>query len=504
MKKKILIFALVTGIVTNGIAQQNVGTNLTNSLPATTPANISQLETRVRLITQNFYNSPTSVQTTGNFGNTARWNSMGSLNAGTQILNGFRSQTDGRGLTMGYTVTGTTLSNPTIQWIGNVTSASVTSGDLEFRVADNPGGSGSPASDRLVLKLRSDNRVIIGQQEISGSNFLTDVNVNSSLAVEGGIFVDVTGLETASPIGLRTSVVGGSTATGVEASATSNLGGTGSITRGIRGTGRGNAALITVGVSGTAVGTAATRYGVFGEVSGTGTSVWAGYFAGNVFATGTYTSSDEKLKTKIQDEKALQQILQLHPVNYFYNEAAVKDLNMPAIFQHGFIAQEMEKVFPEMVTTVTAPVFSRDEKSNKEELIRTETFKGINYTSLIPLLTKAIQEQQQMIEEQNKKIAALEAAAKTSTANAKGYTLSQNIPNPFSAATTIRYSLPDNTGSALLAVFDLTGKMLLQYNLAKAGNQITINGNTLVPGIYIYSLIVNGTEMLSKKMLLTK
>jgi hypothetical protein len=89
-------------------------------------------------------------------------------------------------------------------------------------------------------------------------------------------------------------------------------------------------------------------------------------------------------------------------------------------------------------------------------------------------------------------------------ANAKGYTLAQNVPNPFASSTTIQYTLPQNTGNALLAVFDLNGKMLLQYNLAKSSNSIIINGNTLVPGMYIYSLIVNGNEVVSKKMVLTK
>ena len=50
--------------------------------------------------------------------------------------------------------------------------------------------------------------------------------------------------------------------------------------------------------------------------------------------------------------------------------------------QMGFIAQELEKVFPSMVVTA-----SNEEKS-----------KAVKYNELFPVLVKAIQEQQQMIE----------------------------------------------------------------------------------------------------------
>ncbi len=62
---------------------------------------------------------------------------MGSLNAGTQLLNGFRSQTNGRGLTMGFSVpNGGSVTNPFIQFIGN--GAGVSAGNLEFRFAQTP------------------------------------------------------------------------------------------------------------------------------------------------------------------------------------------------------------------------------------------------------------------------------------------------------------------------------------------------------------------------------
>jgi hypothetical protein len=58
---------------------------------------------------------------------------------------------------------------------------------------------------------------------------------------------------------------------------------------------------------------------------------------------------------------------------------------------------------------------------------------------------------------------------------------------------------------AILGVFDLNGKMLLQFNLqAGKSNQVQVNGNTLGAGMYIYSIIADGQEVISKRMILTK
>jgi N-methylhydantoinase B/oxoprolinase/acetone carboxylase alpha subunit len=59
----------------------------------------------------------------------------------------------------------------------------------------------------------------------------------------------------------------------------------------------------------------------------------------------------------------------------------------------GFIAQEVQKLVPEVVT-------GKEGDLNKGEIL------GITYSNLVPVLTKAIQEQQKQIEDQNAKIAA--------------------------------------------------------------------------------------------------
>jgi outer membrane murein-binding lipoprotein Lpp len=176
--------------------------------------------------------------------------------------------------------------------------------------------------------------------------------------------------------------------------------------------------------------------------------------------------------------------------------------------QHGFISQELEEVFPELVRQVNGPTFNKDVKPEDQ------SFKGINYMQMIPVLTKAIQElntkvqalESQLQDAKAEAVSAKKAGDATAAAEiAKNYTLTQNVPNPFSQNTTITYSVPENTRQALLAIFDLNGKMIKQYNLEQGRNrQQVVSANTLKPGMYIYTLLADGVEMVSKKMIVTE
>jgi len=92
--------------------------------------------------------------------------------------------------------------------------------------------------------------------------------------------------------------------------------------------------------------------------------------------------------------------------------------------QYGFIAQDLEMVFPELVTTQTLNLATTGDSGHKNATITSEDgniisestetksetnvnktkeeFKGINYTGLISVLTEAIKEQQVLIEELKK------------------------------------------------------------------------------------------------------
>ena len=86
--------------------------------------------------------------------------------------------------------------------------------------------------------------------------------------------------------------------------------------------------------------------------------------------------------------------------------------------------------------------------------------------------------------------------------------LLQNIPNPFSNTTSIQFNL--NSGeftSVEIRVHDQVGKevMHITVNSAKEGsNTVELNMQGLPSGIYYYSLIVNGTQADTKKMVVVR
>jgi hypothetical protein len=92
--------------------------------------------------------------------------------------------------------------------------------------------------------------------------------------------------------------------------------------------------------------------------------------------------SDAKYKTNITPlQHATSIILQLRGVSYDWRRIDFPEMNFPADNQIGFIAQEVEKLIPQIITT--------DSQGNK----------SISYTSVIPLLVEAIKEQQNQIED---------------------------------------------------------------------------------------------------------
>ena len=108
---------------------------------------------------------------------------------------------------------------------------------------------------------------------------------------------------------------------------------------------------------------------------------------------GTY--SDIKLKENIVNATSkLEDIMKLNVRNFNFKDN-------PNQKQIGFIAQEFEQVFPSLIEECS-------EKSKDGEALETTT-KTIKTSILIPILTKAIQEQQTIIEQLEARLTALES-----------------------------------------------------------------------------------------------
>ena len=134
------------------------------------------------------------------------------------------------------------------------------------------------------------------------------------------------------------------------------------------------------------------NYGVYARASGPGTD-YAGYFVGDVFVSGTVTqASDLRLKTDVRDMPSgtLAQILRLKPKTYQFVNVDASGLQLPAGKQIGFVAQDVAAVFPELVRTVK----TTDEHAGKQF----DSVMTVDYVKVVPLLVKAVQEQQAQID----------------------------------------------------------------------------------------------------------
>lgn len=121
--------------------------------------------------------------------------------------------------------------------------------------------------------------------------------------------------------------------------------------------------------------------GFFGQ---TGTAGWRFYVnttTGNGWMQGTLTqNSDRRLKKNITPlQNSLQKIVKLGGYHYHW-----KNENADTRLQTGVMAQEVQKLFPELVS------------ENKEGIL------AVNYSGLIPVMIESIKEQQKQIDELKK------------------------------------------------------------------------------------------------------
>ena len=82
--------------------------------------------------------------------------------------------------------------------------------------------------------------------------------------------------------------------------------------------------------------------------------------------------------------------------------------------------------------------------------------------------------------------------------------LSQNAPNPFTKQTEIKYFVANDAKNASICIFDMHGKMVEKISVAPGQNSVMIQGSTLKAGMYLYSLLIDGQEVDTKRMILTR
>jgi hypothetical protein len=263
-------------------------------------------------------------------------------------------------------------------------------------------------------------------------------------------------------------------------------------------------------------------------------AMYAGYFSGNVHITGniwaaggTINGSDERLKKDILPLESSDNLFKLCPKEYklkskkellnlihvnknVSDTAKAIDNNYPdpdyiKKEHYGFLAQDLQKVYPDLVYTTGG-----------------DSILGIDYIGLIPIIIDQLQKMKKEMTYKDSRIDSLEkklnnCCSLSSLKSAKtdveieylgGQSdvpmLEQNAPNPFSITTTVNFYIPQSAKTVAIYIYDLQGTQKKSFIISSRGkSSIVINGAELLPGMYLYTLVVDGNEINTLKMVLT-
>lgn len=241
---------------------------------------------------------------------------------------------------------------------------------------------------------------------------------------------------------------------------------------------------------------------------------YAGYFYGDTKVTGTVyagnvvNTSDIRLKENIESvsEKEgevsfLDKIMSVDVLEYNLkdrtselfsdskdmDEKVTKFVAKEKAKRHfGVSAQELQQLFPNLV----------------EE--GQDGYLAVNYIELVPVLIRSIQELKQELDEAKGSTARTRGTTDVSDAISNQNKLYQNTPNPFKEQTIIRFSLADDVKDAAICIFDMTGKTIKRLPISSGMDSVSVGGYELGEGMFLYSLIVNGQEIDTKKMVISK
>jgi len=231
------------------------------------------------------------------------------------------------------------------------------------------------------------------------------------------------------------------------------------------------------------------------------------------------TASDSLLKKDIKDfERGLADVLKINPKTFKYNDkVGIKDTEK---VHTGVIAQDFKKISPESIFTYrhTKVEYQEDDKAMKTGA--TSEYLGVDPSQVTWMLVNAVKEQQEIIQDLKNEVENLKTTGVSgqnpvsdhvyySTVVLNGEQekamLAQNAPNPFTSNTKIDYFIPSNSRSAQMSFTDITGKEVKRLNIDHTGlGTLDVSIADMPIGIYSYSLVIDGSAIASKKMVLSK
>lgn len=253
------------------------------------------------------------------------------------------------------------------------------------------------------------------------------------------------------------------------------------------------------------------------------------YFNSDIYSKGVKLLSDERFKKDVSKlNNSLNKLKKINGVSYnldynsidkYFDRNKVLDTNNVTSNNKDVILDNAEKNTAKSKESYKENdkrigFLAQNLKDNFPELVNVDSsgYYYVDYIGLIPVLVEAIKEQQVIIEDLEARIIAIESNLASNSemkSNDKSINTSaklyQNIPNPFTTETSIQYSIPNNSKNAMICVFNLNGNLILTKNISQNGDgSVKIAARELTPGMYLYSLILEGNVIETKRMLLTE
>lgn len=268
---------------------------------------------------------------------------------------------------------------------------------------------------------------------------------------------------------------------------------------------------------------------------------YAGYFYGDVLTTGSFlgtllspgiilSQGDGVLSTNGRDGSGMQVVEKLQSVDLLQVRRVNQNGSMPAnkkIDGVGNIESTMvgangegtERVsIKEPVQTKLSPIsygLAADQLKEVYPELVYEDKEGnysINYIEMVPLLVQSIKElsakvttleEQLGIKDSSKK--AKQQATGIEDSGIEVVSMSQNRPNPFKDKSVISLNVPSDTKQAVINIYDMSGKQVQSIPVSERGRtNITVYASLLQPGMFIYSLLVDGKVQTTRKMMVTE
>ena len=349
---------------------------------------------------------------------------------------------------------------------------------------------------------------IYGNTGLKSGIYLSATGNNSS-TLNGGLFISSMANKN---IGMEGRASNGNICIGVLGS-----GGTGSMSIGTYGTISQNYIVCGAAIYGTV-------YGDTGSPLSTGDK-YAGFFNGNVKTTGSIVagttiqgallgeSASSVGSQSLRSSSVIRSLSGLNVTTY-QKERPVLAKDAGTIYDlDGETDKAAEKPEPDMMDEqyYEKSHFALDADRLEEAFpdlvyVNKDGSKVINYMEMIPLLVQSINELS--AEVADLKQSGAKFASRGTTDIEDSFTsqnkLYQNTPNPFKEQTIIRFSLADDVKDAAICIFDMTGKTIKKLPISSGMESVSVGGYELGEGMFLYSLIVNGQEIDTKKMVISK